>query len=86
MRIGKYEVKLEFREIKPSLAHLGNLFVIFKTESGYPISGYFASTLMKGENRGLALEGSRPDWTVSAEEMSLVRAAIQGALETGVAQ
>jgi hypothetical protein len=85
MKIGKYEVKLEFRKVDPKMAHYGNLFVIFKTESGYPISGYYASTLMKYENRGLALEGSRPDWTVSAEDMNLVRAAIQGALETGVA-
>ena len=82
MKIGKYEVKLEFREINPKMAKYGNLFVIFKTESGYPISGYYASTLMERDNCGLALEGSRPDWTVSAEDMGLVRAAIRGALET----
>lgn len=85
MRIGKYEVKLEFRKVDPKMAHYGNLFVIFKTESGYPISGYYASTLMQRKDCGLALEGSRPDWTVSADEMNLVRAAIQGALEAGVA-
>jgi hypothetical protein len=40
---------------------------------GFFISRYRASTLVAGGNRGLLLEGSRPDWSVTPEEMQEVR-------------
>jgi hypothetical protein len=43
---------------------------------GQFVSRYYASTLLEGKNRGLALDGGVPEWTVSAKDMETVRAQV----------
>lgn len=40
---------------------------------GQFVSRYYASTLLEGKNRGLCLDGGVREWTVSAEDMEIVR-------------
>jgi len=43
-------------------------------DRGQFVSRYYVSTLLEGENRGLCLDGGNAnEWSVSADEMALVR-------------
>jgi hypothetical protein len=44
------------------------------TEFGQFVSRYYVSTILERDNRGLCLEGSEPEWSVTASDMAIVRA------------
>lgn len=46
-------------------------------ELGQFVNRYYITTLLEGENRGLALEGSVREWTIAAPELGELRAALR---------
>jgi hypothetical protein len=53
------------------------------TEFGQFVSRYYVSTLLEDPTGGLCLDGGNPNsWTVSADDMALVRAYLRAATDT----
>jgi hypothetical protein len=44
------------------------------TEFGQFVSRYYVSTILERERNGLCLDGGVPDWSISANDMDIVRA------------
>jgi len=47
------------------------------TEYGQFVNRYYVSTLLEHKRNGLCLDGGTPEWSISANDMNIVRAWIK---------